>query len=79
MIDKYLFKQVFSVAVAVILLVTFYILLAIDMTTPTQNFITPMILIIISITVLAIFSEIVNIEENIIKTVNKSKKGGGRK
>jgi len=79
MIDKYLFKQVFSVAVAVILLVTFYILLAIDMTTPTQNFITPMILIIISITVLAIFSEIVNIEENIMKTVNKSKKGGGRK
>ena len=75
MIDQYLFKQVFSVAIAAVLLITFYIVLAIDMATPTQNFIEPLLLIIISVTALAIFSEIVNLGEKIsLQTKTQSKK-----
>lgn len=59
---QYLIKQVFSVVVAVVLLVTFYIVMMADLSTPGQTFITPLILIIIAVICLAMFAELVKIE-----------------
>ncbi|MBI4176278.1 MAG: hypothetical protein HY518_03670 [Candidatus Aenigmarchaeota archaeon] len=53
---KDLTAQVFSAVIAVVLLITFYILLLSDFVRGTQANITPMILIIIAIILLAIFS-----------------------
>ena len=59
---QYLIKQTFSVVVAVVLLITFYIVLMADFATPGQTFITPLVLIIIAVICLAIFAELVKIE-----------------
>ncbi len=59
---QYLIKQIFSIVVAIFLLITFVIVLYADLVTPTETFITPMILIIIAIVCLAIFGEISKIE-----------------
>ncbi|MBI4020480.1 MAG: hypothetical protein HY367_04050 [Candidatus Aenigmarchaeota archaeon] len=53
---KDLTAQVFSAVIAVVLLITFYILLLSDFVRGTQANVTPMILIIIAIILLAIFS-----------------------
>jgi len=44
---QYLIKQVFSIVVAIVLLITFYIVLMADLATPGETFMTPLILIII--------------------------------
>jgi len=59
---QYLIKQIFSMVVAIVLLITFYIILMADLATPGETFITPLILIIIAIVCLAIFAELVKIE-----------------
>lgn len=58
--DNYLTMQVFTVVVAAILLVTFYILAAGSLVTGT-NLLTPLILIILSVICLAILSTLNNI------------------
>ena len=59
---QYLIKQIFSIVVSIVLLITFYIVLMADLATPGDTLITPLILIIIAIVCLAIFSELVKIE-----------------
>ena len=59
---QYLIKQVFSVVIAIVLMITFYIVLMADLATPGETFITPLILIIIAIVCLAIFSELAKME-----------------
>jgi hypothetical protein len=59
---QYLIKQVFSVLVSVVLLITFYIVMMADIATPGESFITPLILIIIAVICLAIFAELAKIE-----------------
>lgn len=59
---QYLIKQIFSIVVAIVLLITFYIVLMADLATPGDTLITPLILIIIAVVCLAIFSELVKIE-----------------
>jgi len=59
---QYLMKQIFSVVVAIVLLVTFYIVLMADLATPGETFITPLVLIIIAVIALAIFAELAKIE-----------------
>jgi hypothetical protein len=56
--NEYLFKQVFSVVIIVLLLVTFYIMVAGSSVTGMGNVITPLLLIIIAIVCLAIMSEV---------------------
>ena len=59
---QYLIKQAFSIVVAVVLLVTFYIVIMADLATPGETFVTPLVLIIIAVICLAIFSELAKIE-----------------
>jgi hypothetical protein len=59
--QKYLISQVFSVIVVAVLVFTFYALLAANMMT-NQNLLTPMILIIIAIVLIAIFLVVTRIE-----------------
>jgi hypothetical protein len=59
---QYLIKQIFSIVVAIVLLITFYIVLMADLATPGDTLITPLILIIIAIICLAIFGELSKIE-----------------
>ncbi len=59
---QYLIKQIFSIVVTIVLLITFYIVLMADLATPGDTLITPLILIIIAVVCLAIFSELVKIE-----------------
>jgi hypothetical protein len=59
---QYLIKQAFSILVAIVLMITFFIVLMADMATPGETMITPLILIIIAVVCLAIFSELVKIE-----------------
>lgn len=59
---QYLIKQIFSVVVAIVLLVTFYIVLMADLATPGETLITPLVLIIIAVIALAIFAELAKIE-----------------
>lgn len=54
-VDNYLAMQVFTVVVAAVLLVTFYILAAGSMASGT-NLMTPLVLIILSVICLAILS-----------------------
>lgn len=57
--DKYMTTQVFTVAVALILALIFYMLLLANVMTQYQqyqSFLTPLLLIIIAIIILAIFS-----------------------
>jgi len=54
--DKNLFAQTFAGVITIVLLITFYILLITDLVRGTQLFITPMVLIIIAIILVAIFS-----------------------
>jgi len=61
-VKQYLIKQIFSIVVSIVLLITFYIVLMADLATPGDTLITPLILIIIAIVCLAIFSELVKIE-----------------
>ncbi|MCK4496606.1 MAG: hypothetical protein KAU24_00300 [Candidatus Aenigmarchaeota archaeon] len=59
---QYLIKQIFSIVVTIVLLITFYIVLMADLAIPGDTLITPLILIIIAVVCLAIFSELVKIE-----------------
>lgn len=61
---KYTTSQVFTLVVAALLVVTFYILMAANMITG-QNFLGDMIMIVIAITLLAIFSSVQRIESRI--------------
>lgn len=60
---KYIFSQTFTIIVAIILVITFYILLQTAVVKGNYEIlITPMILIILSIIGLAIFSVLTKIE-----------------
>ena len=59
---QYLIKQIFSIIIAVLLLITFYMLTTAELSMPGNNFITPLVLIIIAVVGLAIFAELVKIE-----------------
>ena len=60
--EKYLTAQVFTVAIAAVLLVTFYLLLATSLVTGIEVF-TPLILIVIAVICLGIFAEITKLEK----------------
>ena len=64
MMENYSISQVFSVAVAVVLLFTFYILLAANLVT-NQGLLTPLLLIIIAVIALAIMMEVSKIESQL--------------
>jgi hypothetical protein len=64
--EKYLTAQVFTVAVAVVLLIVFYLLLATSLTTGIEIF-TPLILIVIAVICLGIFAEMTNLEKKLSK------------
>jgi hypothetical protein len=59
--QKYLLTQTFSAAIMIVLVLTFYIMLAADMVTHTQSNMTNLILIIIAIICIAILSTLTNI------------------
>lgn len=59
---QYLMKQLFSIVVAIVLMITFYIILMAQLATPGQSLLTPLVLIVIAIILLAIFAELVKIE-----------------
>ncbi len=59
---QYLMKQLFSIVVAIVLLITFYIILMAQLAVPGQSLLTPLVLIVIAIILLAIFAELVKIE-----------------
>jgi len=64
--ERYLTAQVFTVAAAVVLLVTFYLLLATSMATGIEVF-TPLILIVIAVICLGIFAELTRIGRKMCK------------
>jgi hypothetical protein len=56
--ESYLFRQVFSVVIVALLVITFYMIAVAGLSTGSiESAITPMLLIIIAITCLAILSE----------------------
>lgn len=60
--EKYLIAQTFSVAVTLVLVLTFYILLSSDIVVQKPNNVTNLILIIIAIICMAMFSTLTKIE-----------------
>lgn len=64
--EKYLTAQVFTVAVAAVLLITFYLLLATSLVTGIEVF-TPLILIVIAVICLGIFAEMTKLEKALSK------------
>ncbi len=64
--EKFLTTQVFTVAVAVVLLITFYLLLATSLTTGIEVF-TPLILIVLAVICLGIFAELTKVEKALSK------------
>ena len=59
---QHMIKQAFSLIVAAVLLVTFYIVMMADLANPNDTMITPLVLIIIAVICLAIFAELAKIE-----------------
>ena len=70
--DRDLFAQTFAGVITVVLLITFYILLISDLVRGTQIFVTPMVLIIIAIVLVAIFSVIYKIQLKLEKSVPRA-------
>ncbi len=71
-IDRNLFNQVFTMAIIIILVIVFYVLLLMSMvigreSITSDGLITPLLLIIIAITCLAIFSMLAKIESKLPK------------
>ena len=64
--EKYLTTQVFTVAAAAVLLVTFYLLLATSMAAGIEVF-TPLILIVLAVICLGIFAELTKLEKALCK------------
>lgn len=64
--EKFLTAQVFTVAAAAVLLITFYLLLATTMATGIEVF-TPLILIVLAVICLGIFAELTKVEKVLSK------------
>lgn len=62
---KYMLSQIFTVAVTVVLLITFYVLLATDLSAGSRDSLVPMILIIIAIINLTIYATLARLEFHI--------------
>ncbi len=78
-VDRNLLTQTFAGIIIIVLLVTFYILLITDITRGAQTLLTPMVLIIISIILVAIFSVLYTMETKIENTERPSQQKSSKK
>ncbi len=71
---KYLMTQVFSIVVSITLAFTFYALLAAAFVSRSPELLTPMLLIVIAIILIAIFTSVSKIEYGLRDMEKKRKK-----
>jgi len=71
--DRYLITQIISILVSFTLLATFYIILTAGLVTELKSFLTPLILIVIAVVLVAIFTTLTKIENALSKPAVKSK------
>ena len=71
---KYLMTQVFSIVVSITLAFTFYALLAAAFVSRSPDLLTPMLLIVIAIILIAIFTSLSKMEYSIREHLDSGKK-----